>query len=344
MTPGRPVLSVEGLHIHFHARRGVIHAVDDVTFDIQPGEIVALVGESGSGKSVTSLSVMGLLPRIGRITRGRILFGPADQPPVDLAGASEKTLRQIRGGGIGMVFQEPMTSLNPAMTVGAQIAEALVLHAGMTAGAALARAADLLAAVGIAAPEQRVGSYPHQMSGGMRQRVMIAMAIACRPALLIADEPTTALDVATQAQILDVLGQLRRDTGMAVLFITHNLSLLEGFADRIMVMYAGQVVEHGRVADVMGRPRHPYTRALLDCLPVRHLATLGDGPSPMLPTIRGHPPDLAQPRAGCAFAPRCDMARDACRAGHPALQPADEGMDHVTRCIAWRDMAGLVAS
>lgn len=340
MTVSRPVLSVEGLHIHFHTRRGVIHAVDDVTFDINPGEIVALVGESGSGKSVTSLSMMGLLPRIGRIAGGRLLFQPAGQDIVDLATAPEKVLRRIRGGGIGMIFQEPMTSLNPAMTVGAQIAEALVLHGQAGSHAAMARATDLLAAVGIANPQARAGSYPHQMSGGMRQRVMIAIAIACRPALLIADEPTTALDVTTQAQILDILKQLRRDIGMAVLFITHNLSLVEAFADRVMVMYAGQVAEYGRAADVMEAPRHPYARALLDCLPVRHLGARGDMASPELPTIRGHPPDLAHRPAGCAFATRCDMARDACRSGHPDLQTVDAARGHATRCIAWRDMGG----
>ncbi|MBY4639035.1 ABC transporter ATP-binding protein [Gluconacetobacter entanii] len=338
MAVSRPVLSVEGLNIHFHTRRGDIHAVDDVTFDIHPGEIVALVGESGSGKSVTSLSMMGLLPRIGQITGGRLLFQPAGQDPVDLARAPEKELRRVRGGGIGMIFQEPMTSLNPAMTVGEQIAEALVLHDQADRHAAMARAADLLAAVGIANPDRRVGSYPHQMSGGMRQRVMIAIAIACRPALLIADEPTTALDVTTQAQILDILKQLRDDTGMAVLFITHNLSLVETFADRVMVMYAGQVVEYGRAADVMETPRHPYARALLDCLPVRHLGALGEGALPELPTIRGHPPDLAHRPAGCAFAMRCDMARDACRVGHPDLQMVDAARGHATRCIAWRDM------
>ncbi|MCE2577775.1 ABC transporter ATP-binding protein [Komagataeibacter sp. FNDCR1] len=338
MAVSRPVLSVEGLNIHFHTRRGDIYAVDDVTFDIHPGEIVALVGESGSGKSVTSLSMMGLLPRIGQITGGRLLFQPAGQDPVDLARAPEKELRRVRGGGIGMIFQEPMTSLNPAMTVGEQIAEALVLHDQADRHAAMARATDLLAAVGIANPDRRVGSYPHQMSGGMRQRVMIAIAIACRPALLIADEPTTALDVTTQAQILDILKQLRDDTGMAVLFITHNLSLVETFADRVMVMYAGQVVEYGRAADVMETPRHPYARALLDCLPVRHLGALGEGALPELPTIRGHPPDLAHRPAGCAFAMRCDMARDACRVGHPDLQMVDAARGHATRCIAWRDM------
>ncbi|MBE7618039.1 ATP-binding cassette domain-containing protein [Komagataeibacter sp. FXV2] len=338
MAVSRPVLSVEGLNIHFHTRRGDIHAVDDVTFDIHPGEIVALVGESGSGKSVTSLSMMGLLPRIGQITGGRLLFQPAGLAPVDLARAPEKELRRIRGGGIGMIFQEPMTSLNPAMTVGEQIAEALVLHDQADRHAAMARATDLLAAVGIASPHKRMGSYPHQMSGGMRQRVMIAIAIACRPALLIADEPTTALDVTTQAQILDILKQLRDDTGMAVLFITHNLSLVETFADRVMVMYAGQVVEYGRAADVMEAPRHPYARALLDCLPVRHLGALGEGALPELPTIRGHPPDLAHRPAGCAFAMRCDMARDACRIGHPDLQMVDATRGHATRCIAWRDM------
>ncbi|CUW46882.1 ABC transporter ATP-binding protein [Novacetimonas hansenii] len=340
MTVSRPVLSVEGLHIHFHTRRGTVHAVDDVTFDINPGEIVALVGESGSGKSVTSLSMMGLLPRIGRIAGGRLLFQPAGQDIVDLATAPEKALRKVRGGGIGMIFQEPMTSLNPAMTVGEQIAEALVLHGQANNHAAMARAADLLAAVGIANPHARVRSYPHQMSGGMRQRVMIAIAIACRPALLIADEPTTALDVTTQAQILDILKQLRHDTGMAVLFITHNLSLVEAFADRVMVMYAGQVVEYGRAADVMEAPRHPYARALLDCLPVRHLDAREGATLPELPTIRGHPPDLAHRPAGCAFATRCDMVRDACRAGHPDLQMVNAVRGHATRCIAWPEMEG----
>lgn len=338
MAASCPVLLAEGLNIHFHTRRGVVHAVDDVTFDIYPGEIVALVGESGSGKSVTSLAIMGLLPRIGHIAGGRLVFQPAGHTPVDLAAAPEKTLRKIRGGGIGMIFQEPMTSLNPAMTVGEQIAEALVLHHQADRRAAVARAVDLLAAVGITRPQERVGSYPHQMSGGMRQRVMIAIAIACRPALLIADEPTTALDVTTQAQILEILKRLRRDTGMAILFITHNLSLVEAFADRIMVMYAGQMVECGNARDVMMAPRHPYTKALLDCLPVRHLGMKGDAARPGLPTIPGHPPDLAHRPAGCAFAMRCGRAHDACRTGHPDLQMVNAAYGHASRCIAWRGM------
>jgi oligopeptide/dipeptide ABC transporter ATP-binding protein len=312
MKTSAPVIEVKGLSIAFDAPAGPLSALKDVTFDILPGETVALVGESGSGKSITSHSLLGLLPPSGRITGGSILFRGWGAEPVDLARASERVLRQVRGAGISMIFQEPLNSLNPAFTVGGQVAEAVRLHRSTPGRQANARARDLLARVGIADPDRRMRAYPHELSGGMRQRVMIAMAIASRPALLIADEPTTALDVTTQAQVVGLLRELQAEIGMGMLFITHNLALASLIADRVVVMYAGQVVEAGSAAAVLGDPRHPYTRALLDCLPTRHLPLM-EGARRRLPAISGAPPRLeARPR-GCAFVGRCAHAADPCR-------------------------------
>jgi ABC-type dipeptide/oligopeptide/nickel transport system ATPase component len=271
MTDAPPVLSVRGLSTQFATTRGVVRAVQDVSFEVGTGETVALVGESGSGKSVTALSILRLLPPSGRIAHGQILFRGARGETIDLATAPERTLRAVRGAGVSMVFQEPMSALNPAFTIGAQITETIRLHQKSSKPEALARAEALLARVGIAEPARRLADYPHQLSGGMRQRAMIAMAVACQPALLIADEPTTALDVTTQAQVLLMLRALQAESGMGLLFVTHNLALVPMIADRVIVMYAGEIVETGPAAAVIEAPEHPYTRALLECLPARHL-------------------------------------------------------------------------
>ena len=271
------VLSVEGLKTWFHSRDGVAKSVDGVTFDLARGETLAIVGESGSGKSVTSLSIMGLLPKpAGRIEAGKIRFRDRKGQEHDLARATPATLRRIRGAEIAMIFQEPMTSLNPLYTVGDQIAEAILLHEGGSRADALRRAREMLERVEIPAAERRVNEYPHQMSGGMRQRVMIALALACNPAVLIADEPTTALDVTVQAQILDLLRRLQAEMNMSILFITHNLGVVAEIAHRVAVMYAGRVVEDAGVYDLFEKPTHPYTRGLLSCLPTAALLASGE--------------------------------------------------------------------
>ena len=266
-----PVVSVRGLTTAFATERGDVPMLDDVTFRIDTGETVAMVGESGSGKSLTSLAIMRLLPPSARIVAGEILFSGAGGEAIDLARASERDLRAVRGGGIGMIFQEPMSALNPAFTIGAQIGETVRLRHKASRAETRERAEALLAKVGIADPARRLGDYPHQLSGGMRQRVLIAMAIAGRPALLIADEPTTALDVSTQAQILRLLRTLQDEAGMGLLFVTHDLALASMIADRVIVMYAGRIVETGAASTLLASAKHPYTRALLECLPARHL-------------------------------------------------------------------------
>jgi peptide/nickel transport system ATP-binding protein len=326
-----PVIEVEGISIEFDTPAGALLALKDVTFDILPGETVALVGESGSGKSITSLSLLGLLPPSGSITAGRTLFRGWGGEAVDLARAPERMLRKVRGAGISMIFQEPRNSLNPAFTVGGQVAEAVRLHQPTPTSHANARARDLLARVGIADPDRRMRAYPHELSGGMRQRVMIAMAVASRPALLIADEPTTALDVTTQAQVVALLRDLQAEIGMGMLFITHDLALASLIADRVVVLYAGQVVEAGPAAAVLGDPRHPYTRALLDCLPARHLPSM-EGDRRRLPAISGAPPRLGARPTGCAFAARCAHVADAC--GKPAdLRRAPSDPTRAVRCV-----------
>ena len=312
MTPNAPVIEVDALSVAFETSAGDLAALKDVSFQVGPGETVALVGESGSGKSITSLSLLGLLPPSGRITGGKILFRGWGGEAVDLAGANERVMRGVRGAGISMIFQEPRNGLNPAFTVGGQVAEAVRLHQSASVSQANARARDLLARVGIADPDRRMRAWPHELSGGMRQRVMIAMAIASRPALLIADEPTTALDVTTQAQVVALLRDLQAEIGMGMLFITHNLALASQIADRVVVMYAGEIVETGPAAAVLGDCRHPYTRALLDCLPARHLPLM-EGASRRLPAIAGAPPRLEARPMGCAFAARCAHAADPCR-------------------------------
>ena len=307
-----PLLSVQNLRTGFDTREGFLRAVDGVDFDIPQGGTLGVVGESGSGKSVTALSVMRLVDRPGRIADdARILFEGRD-----LAALEEGELSKIRGNEISMIFQEPMTSLNPVFTVGDQIAEAVQLHQNVGAKAATARAVEMMQLVGIPSPAQRVHDYPHQLSGGMRQRVMIAMALSCNPKLLIADEPTTALDVTVQAQILELMKELRERLGMAILLITHDLGVVAEMVDEVVVMYGGRVVERGPVADVFASPQHPYTEALLHSIPL-----LGMRYSTPLQAIRGVVPSPLEWPAGCRFAPRCDYAFDRCIGQDPPLLP-----------------------
>jgi oligopeptide/dipeptide ABC transporter ATP-binding protein len=330
-----PLLTVDGLKTYFRAGGGTARAVDGVSFRVAPRETLALVGESGSGKSVTSLSIMRLIASPpGRIEAGRILFRGRDNAVRDLATVPEQEMRRIRGNEIGMIFQEPMTSLNPVYSVGEQIAEAIRLHRGHSRHEALRGAVDMLALVGIPNPEQRAHEYPHQMSGGMRQRVMIAIALACMPALLIADEPTTALDVTIQAQILKLVKGLQSEIGMGVLFITHNLGVVAEIADRVAVMYAGRVVEEGAVEPVFASPRHPYTRALMASIP--RIGADGRDPANRLTSIPGTVPSSVALPPGCAFAPRCKMASPACERDVPALEDTGEG--HMSRCLRWSEM------
>ncbi len=326
------LLSIEDLEVRFRTEEGEVTPVRGVTLSVKPGETVALVGESGSGKSVTSLATMGLLPRpAGRVSGGRILFRRRSGETVDLARLPAAEMRDLRGAEIAMIFQEPMTSLNPVLTVGEQIAESVRLHMGLGRGAALKRAEEMLDLVEIPDARRRVHEYPHQMSGGMRQRVMIALAMSCNPSLLIADEPTTALDVTIQAQILALIDRLRREVGMGVLFITHNLGVVAEIADRVTVMYAGQVVESSAVRPLFRAPRHPYTRALLDCLPAR--AKRGADGRRIVQSIPG---SLGRVGEGCAFASRCVHALEPCRTGALALDTEGEAS---VRCARWREIA-----
>ncbi|MCC7275692.1 MAG: ABC transporter ATP-binding protein [Alphaproteobacteria bacterium] len=302
------LLSVEGLTTHLHTDVGVVRAVDDVSLAVAPGEAVALVGESGCGKSMTALSMMRLAPPAARIEAGRVMFKGRD-----LLGLSARQMRRVRGGEMGMVFQDPMTFLNPLIRIGDQVEEAISLHMPERGRAAALLTLEALRRVRIADPEQVMGYYPHQLSGGMRQRVLIAIAIACRPSLLICDEPTTALDVTIQAQIMDLLRGLRAELGSAILLITHDLGLVAEYCDRVYVMYAGRVVEEASVFDVFARPRHPYTRALLRS--TLRLDRRADG----FRTIAGQPPNLVHPPPGCRFHPRCPEAFARCRTDEPDL-------------------------
>ena len=313
------VLSVEHLRTEFRVSGAWHAAVDDVSFALAPRETLALVGESGCGKSVTALSVMGLVPAPhGRIAGGRIVLEGRD-----LVGQPETAMGRLRGARLAMIFQEPMTSLNPVMTIGAQVAEALIVHQGLSRRAAEAKALAVLDEVKIPSAAQRFHEYPHQFSGGMRQRVMIAMALACEPAVLLADEPTTALDVTIQAQVLGLLADLKERHGMAMLFITHNLGVVAQIADRVAVMYAGQIVEQAPAAEVFARPAHPYTRALFAAIPRM------DRDAQELAAIAGRVPPLDAMPTGCRFAPRCPLARDGCERPQ-ALAPFAAG--HLVRC------------
>jgi oligopeptide/dipeptide ABC transporter ATP-binding protein len=319
---GVPLLRVEALRTYFHTRAGVMRAVDGVDLEVEQGRTLGLVGESGCGKTVTSLSIMRLIDPPGRIEEGsRILFEGRD-----LATADEDELREVRGNEISMIFQEPMTSLNPVYTVGDQIAEAVRLHQGLGQRAALERAVEMLRLVGIPSPDRRIKDYPHQMSGGMRQRVMIAMALSCDPKLLIADEPTTALDVTIQAQILELMKELRDRLGMAIMLITHDLGVVAEMADDVAVMYAGRVVEKGPVTQIFNSPQHPYTEALLQSIPM-----LGMTQAEPLRVIRGMVPSPMNWPAGCRFASRCDYAHEHCREEEPPLLEAG----HPQQAACW---------
>jgi peptide/nickel transport system ATP-binding protein len=321
------LLDVQNLHVHFETSRGRVRAVEDLSFNVKRGEIVAVVGESGSGKSVSALSIMRLLPKLtGRIPKGRIDFEGRN-----LLDLSDEQMRQVRGRDISMIFQEPMTSLNPILTIGLQIMEPLTIHLGMSDEQARARAVELLTLVGIPDPAGRLDQYPHQFSGGMRQRVMIAIGLACNPKLIIADEPTTALDVTIQAQILELMKDLSRKLDIALIVITHNLGVVARYADRVIVMYAGQLVEEGEADDVFHRPRHPYSMGLLRSVP-----RLDRPRGAKLETIEGLPPNLARLPAGCRFAPRCPFRIEICDT-EPPLLPDDLG--GLTRCHRHAEIA-----
>jgi oligopeptide transport system ATP-binding protein len=316
-----PLLEVTDLRTSFHTRSGVYRAVDGVSFSLERGETLGIVGESGSGKSVTCYSLLGLIPQPpGRIEGGRALFDGTD-----LLHCPPAQLRAIRGKRIAMIFQDPMTSLNPYLRISEQLIEPLLIHEKITKANALARGLAMLEAVGIQHAATRLHSYPHEFSGGMRQRVMVAMALITRPEILIADEPTTALDVTVQAQILALLKKLQRELGMAVIFVTHDLAVVSGLCDRVQVMYAGRIVETAATRTLFQGPRHPYTRALQRSIP--SLQAKGRE----LYSIPGLPPDLSKPIAGCAFAPRCELAVAHCRAADPRL--ADAGAGHATACL-----------
>jgi oligopeptide transport system ATP-binding protein len=317
-----PLLSVRNLVTRFRTERGEVTAVDSVSFDVAAGETLAIVGESGSGKSVTALSILRLIPNPpGRIESGEILFDGQD-----LLKLSDVDVRAMRGNRIAMIFQEPMSSLNPAITIGRQVAEPINLHQRKPWTKALEMARELLAAVRMSDTASRVNAYPHQFSGGMRQRAMIAMALACKPQLIIADEPTTALDVTVQAQILDLLKDLAQGSRSALILITHDLGVVARYADRVVVMYAGRVVESAPAAELYSKPRHPYTRGLMASVP----RIDGDTSRQLLP-IDGQPPNLAALPAGCAFAPRCRQVTEACRQARPPLR--DIGTRHQVACI-----------
>ena len=320
-----PLLRIDDLRVRFRTPRGFVEAVNGVSFDVLPGETLAVVGESGSGKSVTSMAVLGLLPNPpASVDGGSVRFRGEE-----LVGATPARLRALRGNQIAMIFQEPMTSLNPVFSVGDQIGESLELHRGFSASEARAEAERLLELVGIPEPKRRLDEYPHQLSGGMRQRVMIAMALACRPALLIADEPTTALDVTVQAQILELLAELQQATGMSILLITHDLGVVAETARRVVVMYAGSVVERAFVEELFERPRHPYTAGLL--LSVPHLEANDEALRP----IEGVVPDAGNLPSGCRFHPRCPFAMPVCRTTAPPLaaRGSDEARPHVSACF-----------
>ncbi|WP_139300513.1 ABC transporter ATP-binding protein [Wenxinia saemankumensis] len=324
-----PLLVVRDLQTSFRTGGGgSVRAVDGVSFDLGPGETLAIVGESGSGKSVTSLSLMGLLPR----ESGRVTGGSMRLEGRELRDLPEAAMRDIRGQQIGMIFQEPMTSLNPVHTVGKQISEMVIRHRGLSKRAAMDRAVEMLDLVGIPEPRRRARNYPHQLSGGMRQRAMIAMALSCEPRILIADEPTTALDVTIQAQMLELMQDLQDRMGMAIVFITHDLGVVAEVADRVVVMYAGQVVESGTVHQIFEAPRMPYTGGLMNSIPRLDGAHRGQ----RLKAIRGTVPPLTELPAGCRFNPRCDHATDICRAAPPVLEEAGPG--HLVRCARWRDI------
>jgi len=326
------VLDVKGLKTVFFTNSGLFKAVDDVSFHVRRGETLAIVGESGCGKSVTALSIMRLVPN----PPGRIVDGSVILEGIDLLGLDEVGMRAIRGNRISMIFQEPMTSLNPVMTIGQQITETIRLHRTMTRKEAWTKAVEMLRLVRIPEPERRAHEYPHQLSGGMRQRAMIAMALACRPALLIADEPTTALDVTIQAQILALVLELQNELGMGLILITHDLGVVAQTAQRVIVMYAGKKVEEADVETLFASPRHPYTRGLMASIPT--VPSPGAKADARLVEIPGMVPSLTNLPAGCAFAPRCELAIERCRVEYPPLQ--DWGANHLAACWRAAETAG----
>jgi peptide/nickel transport system ATP-binding protein len=317
------ILEVQGLRTEFHLRHANVAAVDDISFHVDEGECLGMVGESGCGKTTTGLSIMQLLPNVGHVVGGSIQLRGRE-----LVGLSEREMSAVRGNDIGMIFQDPLTSLNPTMTIGKQIAEAVRLHNAVSKEGARNRALEVLELVEMPRPAERMRAYPHQLSGGLRQRVMIAMALACNPTLLIADEPTTALDVTIQSQILDLLDRLRSELRMSVILITHDMGVIAGRSDRVVVMYAGTIIEEANTDELFGRTRHPYTEALLSSVP-----TLEQDRSVRLTNIPGLPPDLSQPIDACRFAPRCRYAQADCRAAEPPLlEAADSAPDHLAAC------------
>ncbi len=324
------LMDVRNLVTRFYTQDGIVHAVNGISYTMEEGEILGVVGESGCGKSVHALSIMRLIPSPpGKIEGGEVWFDGRD-----LLKLSEAEMQHVRGAEIAMVFQDPMTSFNPVFTIGFQIMEALKLHQGMDDKQARERAEELLTMVGIPEAKTRLDDYPHQFSGGMRQRAMIAMALSCNPKLLIADEPTTALDVTIQAQIIDLVKRLQEQLGMAVMWITHDLGVVARLAQRINVMYAGFIIERGNVKDIYKRPRHPYTMGLLGSLP-----RLDEAPGTKLVSIPGLPPDLIDLPPGCPFVPRCTYAADRCVEERPTLKEAD-GVNHTVACWRWEEIAG----
>ncbi|MGC4191602.1 MAG: ABC transporter ATP-binding protein [Thermomicrobiales bacterium] len=322
-----PILEVKNLKTQFFTQDGVVRAVDDVSFYVMPGETLGVVGESGSGKSITGLSIMRLIPS----PPGKIVNGEVNFQGKDILKMSDEQVRAIRGNDIAMIFQDPMTSLNPVLTINRQISESLQLHMGMNKSQAKERAIELLKMVGIPNASERVDQYPHQFSGGMRQRVMIAMALSCNPKLLIADEPTTALDVTIQAQILDLMRNLQTETGTGVIMITHSMGVVAGMADRVQVMYAGHIVETATTSEIFANPRHPYTVGLMKSIP-----RLDARQKEKLQPIRGLPPDLIDLPDMCPFVPRCNYAREKCEQKNPPLQEVAPG--HLSACWFWEEV------
>jgi peptide/nickel transport system ATP-binding protein len=333
-APDGPLLNVENLTVEVAGRRGPSRIVDGISFHVDPGETLGVVGESGCGKSLSMLSLVGLLPNRISVTRGTALLGGRD-----LLAMTPRELRAVRGGEIGFIFQDPMTSLNPVMRLGEQLAEPLIYHRGMGRAEAWARAGELLGLVGIPSPKQRLRSYPHELSGGQRQRIMIAIGLACDPSLLIADEPTTALDVTIQAQIVDLVKSLRSRIGMSVIWITHDLALVAGLVDRVIVLYAGTIVEEALVDALYASPQHPYTRGLLASIP-----RVDGGDGRRLSSIPGTLPALNQRPPGCPFAPRCSLAMPVCRERVPRLEPVkDAGNRQRVACFAVNPVSEMAA-
>ena len=328
------ILDVKNLHVYFDTYAGVVKAIRDVSFHVNKGESLAIVGESGSGKSVTVQTVMKLIPMPpGRIASGEILFKDRD-----IVKMNETEMRKIRGGEIGMIFQDPMTSLNPTMTVGKQIAEGIMMHQKVSHKEAMAKALEMLKAVNIPNPEERLNSYPHQFSGGMRQRVVIAIALACNPDLLIADEPTTALDVTVQAQILDLMNELKSKMNTAIILITHDLGVVADLAERVIVMYGGEIMEEASVHDIFKDPKHPYTWGLIKSIPRLDI----DREKEKLSSIDGTPPDLFNPPVGCPFAPRCEYAMEICKKEKPGM--INGGNNHRVSCWLLDERAETVTN